>query len=144
MYIEEYKNDNSRGMLSGQRTDQAVILIAVHDIASLGGLLEVQIWGLFPKLAESEALLVDPGIFYKLSSSFLINLEVWEPLPKSSGSHTLACISHLEGLLNSRLLVPSRVSDSVGLGQCLRTVISHKFQVMWMLLVQGPHFKSVH
>lgn len=76
MYIEEYKNDNSRGMLSGQRTDQAVILIAVHDIASLGGLLEVQIWGLFPKLAESEALLVDPGIFYKLSSSFLINLEV--------------------------------------------------------------------
>lgn len=42
----------------------------------LGGLLEVQIWGLFPKLAESEALLVGPGIFYKLSSSFLINLEV--------------------------------------------------------------------
>lgn len=27
MCIEEYKNDNSRGMLSGQRTDQAVILI---------------------------------------------------------------------------------------------------------------------
>ena len=25
--FEEYKNDNSRGMLSGQRTDQAVILI---------------------------------------------------------------------------------------------------------------------
>lgn len=52
--------------------------------------------------------------------------------------------NHPERLLKHRFLGPApRGSDSVGLGNGLRFCISISFQVVLMLLVQGPHFDMV-